>query len=307
MQSQLRASARRDASSETIPQGVALRCQLAAIVGGEPSSSYVEVRPLHRDGRPALRVRQFVPVGEATRRVPQLVAQLAPTMNVYLGAAPRIRRDGSAASVERVWCLWADLDGPDALSHLHDFHPRPSIEAETSPGRGLAMWALREAATPAFAQRGNRRLALALGADMAATDPARILRPIGSANHKHSPPHRVTCTNIELHTFTLDQVVGRLPDTDHYRPRRVLTQPVAGDPSKVLAGLARTVRDSPEGNRNRALHWSVCRVVEHIAEGEFAEDQAIEELRAAGLDAGLTEHEVEATIRSGLARHARAA
>ncbi len=292
---------------EAIPQDAALLLQLAAICGAAPASELIEVRPLHRDGRPALDAREFVPVPDAAHRVPELVRELAPRMNVYVGAAPRTRPDGCAAAVAAVRMLWADLDGPDALERLRDFHPRPSIEVETSPGRGLAMWALREAATPAFAQRANRRLALALAADMAATDPARILRPIGSLNHKLTPPRHVTCTNLELHTFTLDQVVGSLPDTDHYRPRQPPARPVAGDPSRILAGLARTVRDSPEGNRNRALYWSVCRVVEHTDAGGLAEDQAIEELRAAGLDAGLTEHEVEATIRSGLARHARAA
>ena len=48
-------------------------------------------------------------------RVGLLIGQLAGSeLNVYSGAAPRVRKDGTAAAVERVWTLWADLDARDA-------------------------------------------------------------------------------------------------------------------------------------------------------------------------------------------------
>jgi hypothetical protein len=74
------------------------------------------------------------------------------------------------------------------------------------------------------------------------------------------------------------------------------------DPSRVLAGLAGVVRSAPVGNRNHSLFWAVCRAVEHAAAGNLDESQALEELRAAGLDVGLGEIEVEQTLRSALGR-----
>ncbi len=92
-------------------------------------------------------------------------------------------------------------------------------------------------------------------------------------------------------------------------PRSFATAPAGrpADPSRVLDGLARTVREAQVGERNRILFWASCRLAEHAAAGKVDEGQALEELRAAGLDAGLGEHEVDATIRSGLSRRALAA
>src|SRR5205823_5187201 len=116
---------------------------------------------------------------------------------------------GTAAAVEQVHCLWADLDGPEPLERLAAFRPRPSIEISSgSLDHGHAYWPLCQAISPQGAQRANRRLALALGADMAATDPARILRPAGTLNHKRDPPAEVTCTRLELDVFALGAVVG---------------------------------------------------------------------------------------------------
>lgn len=92
------------------------------------------------------------------------------------------------------------------------------------------------------------------------------------------------------------------------RPRGSGYGPPA-DPSRVLAGLAGVVRSAPTGNRNHSLFWATCRVVEHVDAANLDEGQALEELRAAGVDVGLSEHEVDATISSALARRpsARAA
>ena len=57
---------------ERIPQDAALRLQLAAVVGGEPDTSLIELRPLTPDGRPALADRAFVHVGQI-HRVPGIV------------------------------------------------------------------------------------------------------------------------------------------------------------------------------------------------------------------------------------------
>src|SRR5665811_578484 len=171
------------------------------IAGGEPETSLIELRPIAPDGRPARRA--FVPVRELEAAVEIVLRQRA-TLNSYVGAGPRVREDGRACAVERLWCLWADVDGAEALQRLHAFRPLPSIVIRSgSPDSVHAWWPLRSAVSPEAAQRGCRRLALALGADMKATDPARILRCAGTLNHKHDPPAKVECTRLELDVFDL--------------------------------------------------------------------------------------------------------
>jgi hypothetical protein len=220
----------------------ALRMQLACIAGEEPPSSYFELRPLTRNMRPAR--RDFIPVSEAQRAV-ELIGEHSSALNMFVGAAPRIRKAGTAAAVARVWQLWLDLDRPDALELIGDFRPLPSLIISTgSPGHALAHWPLDTPLGPAQAQRANRRLAARLGGDMAATDPARIVRPVSSLNHKHRPPAEVTCTRLETVRFTAAQVVGNLPDSHHYQrppegpalvrraPRLATDDPLRGIPAE---------------------------------------------------------------------------
>jgi hypothetical protein len=92
-------------------------------------------------------------------------------------------------------------------------------------------------------------------------------------------------------------------------PHPFVTVPAgrAPEPSRALAGLARIVREAPAGNRNRSTFWAACRVAEHADAGTLDEQEGVEEIRRAALDAGLAEREVDLTIRSGLAARARAA
>lgn len=276
---------------EEIPVRDALRLQLAAFAGNEPDSSKLEVRCLRPEGRPG--PRAFVAVRDLRAAVEKILT--LDTVNVYVGAAPRVRESGRAADVERVWTLWADADSEQAVEALRRFRPLPSIVVRTSPGRLQALWPLRVAVAPAWARRANRRLAHALGADMAATDPARILRAIGSHNFKHSPPTPVACARLELDVFEMRDVAGALPDVPGDAPRPVRARSRVPETQGSLAGLVRAVREAPEGQRNAVLFRTACRALD---EGHDAR----QELRQAALDAGLREHEVNRTLDSASAR-----
>jgi len=272
----------------------ALLLQLAAFAGNEPDASYLEVRCLRPDGGPG--PREFIRVRELRRAV-DVVLELC-DVNVYVGAAPRVRESGTARDVERCWCLWADLDGRDALERLRDFRPLPSIVIRSgSPDCAHAYWPLRRAVSPYGAQRANRRLARKLGGDMLATDPARILRPAGSLNHKHTPPRKVVCTRVELDIFDLNDIVGDLADSGHYIQRPVRPPASSAQVGQSFDGLVRAVREARVGERNALLFWAACKARE---EGHDAR----EELRQAALDAGLTEFEVERTLGSAERRAA---
>jgi hypothetical protein len=277
----------------SIPERDALYLQLAAIAGNEPPSSYLEIRPLNPSG-----AQEFVPVREQAVAVEQVLA-LRDHHQVYVGAAPRVRRDGRAAAVERVWCLWADCDGREALGRLCDFRPLPAIVVRSgSEDSAHAYWPLREPLPPLWAQRANRRLALTLGADRASTDAPRILRPIGTLNHKHDPPRLVRCTRLEIEAFSWVEVVGSLPDDRVYvaPPRSAGEHRPVSNPGRQLEGLVRTVAEAKEGNRNSVLHWAAC----CVRESDIDPAVATSELRLAALHAGLPEPEIERTIASAL-------
>jgi hypothetical protein len=281
-----------------IPQAHALRLQLVTIAGKEPAGSLFEIRSRIVTGG----MRQtFVPIRERDRAVKAIING-SRIGDVYIGAAPRVRESGTADAVERVHCLWCDCDGPEAVDMLRGFEPLPSIVVRSSgtPDRVHAWWPLKVPLTPAQAVRANRRLALALGADRASTDAARVMRPAGSLNHKHDPARLVECVRLELTTFKAAQVVGGLDDDPRYVPRPTPPAPRVVDGGSALAGLVRVVREAEVGQRNHKLNWAAYRAGEHAAEGTLDADQARAELLVAALDAGLSEPEALRTITSGL-------
>ncbi len=150
---------------------------------------------------------------EERRTLPSILERLGRRSDAFVGVAPRRRREGCRDAVENVHALWADCDGPEALSPLRRFRPpAPLVVRSGSPDCIHALWPLWPPASPDEAELANRRLAHALGADMAATDAARILRPPGTFNHKSDPPAPVEVKHLEAVVYTLEEVVGHLPD-----------------------------------------------------------------------------------------------
>lgn len=220
-------------TDDTIPQGEAQHLLLAAIAGNEPPGGRLELRYRLRSGqgmgqrfhdahRPTV-----IEAARHLREVAAVAAEIGRRTNVYVGAAPRRRDHGGAAAIERVWTLWADCDGADPVDALWSFRPLPSLIVRTGSGPNVhAWWPLRSPLTPEHARVANQRLAHRLGADMRATDPARILRLPGTLNFKHEPPADVVCVRLEAAVFAPVDVVGQLPD------------PPAAMPSPAPAGTS---------------------------------------------------------------------
>jgi hypothetical protein len=226
-------------TAEQIPQRIALRMFLAAIAGDEPRSSLTEIRWRERPGQPMHQEFFFC---QAPKAIIERVTALSTRGDVYLGAAPRVRSQGTAAAVERAWSLWVDLDEDDAIERLSAFTPQPSLVLLTGTGgHAQALWALNVPLARRFVAQANRRLAHALGGDRASTDPARILRAPMTANFKHSPAVPVECVRLELDVFAASDVVAHLPDPpeDRREPARRVAHatPVGGDPDDVLRGI----------------------------------------------------------------------
>lgn len=223
--------------SEPLPQHDARRLLLAAIagLGREPASSFLELRFREPGGQ----MRQAFYACDDVAQVAARAAVLAQQHDTFAACAPRTRRFGGADAVERLWMLWADLDGADAIGRLDAFEPAPSfVVASGSPGCSHAWWVLNAPLRPDHARVALRRLAHALGADMAAAETARILRLPGTLNHKHDPPSPVICTRLELDSYTARDVVGHLPDPP--APERPAPAPVAR-PARDTADALRTI------------------------------------------------------------------
>jgi hypothetical protein len=112
--------------------------------------------------------------------------------DVFVGVVPRARRSGGRADLTAYWnVVWADCDKPKSVAALEDFGPAAQMIVASSEGRRHAYWFLSDTVGLNCVESINRRLAVALGADMASTDGARILRPGGSLNRKYTPPTQV--------------------------------------------------------------------------------------------------------------------
>src|SRR5258708_2844973 len=121
--------------------------------------------------------------------------------NVFVGVAPREDVHGrNIDACHALYALFADQDFKDfpeleARERLAAFPLAPS--AVVASGGGLqSYWFLT---TPLDLQNGGvvharqllRALAIAVGADLSAAEPARILRLPGTHNYKYSPPRPV--------------------------------------------------------------------------------------------------------------------
>ena len=150
----------------------------------------------------------------------RLIQRVALRTDVYVGVCLRSRRAGGRDAINRAHLAFVEIDAPDSLNRLRDFPHRPSmVVASGSAGHAHAYFALSAPVTVAELERANRRLAHALGGDLASVDAARILRPPSSWNHKHSPPTRVELIELDqARHYDVDALVDRLDDPPA-RPR----------------------------------------------------------------------------------------
>jgi hypothetical protein len=187
----------------------ATRRFLGALYRSAPARSFVEVR-----FRMASGMGRCFHRAAALDRAAETILALASRTDVFVGVLPRVRRGGGRRDlVARAAAVWADCDTWAAVEALASFRPRPAMVVGSGSGENRhAYWFLREPVGVDRLVRANRRLALALGADAQSSDAARILRPAGSANGKHSPPAPVRMLALDEHSRVgLAELERRLP------------------------------------------------------------------------------------------------
>ena len=206
----------------TMPDA-SLHTYLLALLGPEPANELLEIR----FRRPRAGMGQCFHRADDLDCAARVIRGLGARTDVYVGAAPRSQRSGGRRAVRHVWTLWADCDDADSSARLDAFKPGPSIVVcSGSPGARHAYWVLDAPLTPDAAETANRGLALALGADLRSTDAARILRPPGTLNFKHSPPAEVVLEHLCPERLSAHDVLvdtPRIPVAHVRRPPATVT------------------------------------------------------------------------------------
>jgi hypothetical protein len=114
---------------------------------------------------------------------------------------------GGKDAVPVTRALWVDLDTSAARGRLARFKPVPSMIVH-SGGGAHAYWELREPAAADAAEPVLRRLAMALEADRACAEVARVLRPPGSFNHKTRPARPARLIGMTGARYSLDELAA---------------------------------------------------------------------------------------------------
>ena len=131
--------------------------------------------------------------------------------DVFVGAAPRSRKEGEKDAVIEVWAAWIDIDSPNGAERLSAFPLKPSlVVASGTPGHVHAYWGLREAADPATIERINRALAERIGGDPTACDASHTMRLPGTLNCKHGRLVRSKVLQASEHRIALEPLVAGL-------------------------------------------------------------------------------------------------
>lgn len=184
--------------------------QARLILGGD-ESALVELRAKH----PRLKTvkQRWFAAGELDA-LERSAATLAESYDCWVGCAARARRGGRGADVAFAANLWTDCDEPAAVEALRAFRPAPTLVVRSSTLEGerlQAWWALDRRLAPDEIKPALGRLTAALAADASGVDTARVLRAIGTLNHKRAEPEPVVATYFTGEVHALDDVLRRAP------------------------------------------------------------------------------------------------
>lgn len=182
---------------------------LSVITGRGRCDGWIELRYRHDAG---MRSRFYRARGPH-HALAQTVARTADTRDVYIGCALRATQRGDREHIGQAWTVWAECDGQAAREALDAFATPPSLlVASGTPGHVHAYWALNAPIEADTLEDVNRRLAHAVCGDPVCFDAARILRPAGTRNHKHTPALPVRQIGpMRPEPYDLAELVDQLP------------------------------------------------------------------------------------------------
>jgi CHC2 zinc finger len=216
------------------------------LAGTAPGARLLEIRF-------ALRHRDMGRLFIAAHSAPgasRLIQRLASRTDVYVGVCLRNRRAGGRNAIDRSHLAFVEIDAPDAIDRLHDFpHPPSMIVSSGTHGHAHAYFSLASPVAIPELESTNRRIAHALGGDLASVDAARILRPPISWNHKHSPPSPVQLIELEpSRRYDVKRLVAGLDE-----PRGQTTRDAAGGRRTARTEIDRLLLAIPAADYARVI------------------------------------------------------
>lgn len=119
------------------------------------------------------------------------------------GFNSRVRRKEEAVLPN---LLWADLD----FANPNDIKPKPTVAIESSPGRFVGLWKLKETMSESL----NKRLTYHVGADHGGWDITQVLRFPGTRNYKYSSQPRVRILWSDGRIYKSSSIERLLPTED---------------------------------------------------------------------------------------------
>jgi len=200
-----------------------------------------------------------------------------------------------------VWVL--DLDGQpgrDSWAGLVRQHgAAPTMGQRTGSGGAQGVYSWPSAAQLDGRELGNRA-GVRPGVDVRGEGGYVVVPP---SVHPCGAAYRWVrrCAPAQAPRWLLDRVAKARPEPVRRPPRLAGYQYPGGTAlgRARLAGLVRTVVESPSGERNQRLNWACWQAAGHVQDGEIPLADAMAALVEAGTAAGLTSVEVERTVRSG--------
>jgi len=204
--------------------------------------------------------------------------ELCEDYDVYFGVLPRVNGGGYDSDVNYAAHLWVDIDAGkgdnperdvlDRLQRVRGVLPMPSMVVLSGSGGAHLYWQLAEVVSlPDTAARMAfsgvlRRLCRHIGGeppsahpDLSCVNVSRILRVVGTLNHKHDPKKQVMMVTPDTpDLFDLAWWKAHLP----MEPAAPVKQKFIYDPNKFPDGIAPGIRrwaeqGYPEGKRHQDL------------------------------------------------------
>ena len=211
--------------------------------------------------------------------------------------------------VAAVNCLYAEFDAKDFAGNKtlcrayidNKLFAVPSVIVDSGGGYHcyyyLSEPVILDATTRPQMDSLQKRFVVMTGSDEGAKDLCRVLRIPGTFNSKYSPARMVEIVGGDNTQWDLADLRALIEIHMPIQPENPIT-PTNTNTSGGVGGVVKFTEGAPVGQRNRSLYWAACRLYD---KGN-TQSQVESELTPAALKAGLTEHEIRATIKSAQGR-----
>jgi DNA repair protein RadA/Sms len=169
--------------------------------------------------------------------------------------------------------LWADLD----FANPSKMKPKPTYALESSPGRYVGLWALKDTMNEEL----NRRLTYHVGADPGGWDLTQVLRYPGTRNYKYRAQPKVRTLWKDGPTYSTRSIEKHLPAVDPTQDGEYLSA------AEVF-----------ENYQDKLPRWVRRELMNKKVVGRTDRSEMLWKLENACIEAGMTEDEAFAIIKN---------